>query len=363
MIMSAHNPIQQLAAAVVNRIAAGEVIHRPSGALKELIENSLDAGATSINICVKNGGLSLLQIQDNGKGIQRSDFPLVCMRFATSKLSTYDDLSSISTYGFRGEALASISHVSRVSITSMPPGSMCAHRANFSDGILVDNSITNCAGILGTTISVADLFFNVPARRAALSSASEEYRRIVEVVQRYAIRHASRGVSFSCKQLATVAPDVLIAANTSTLDAIAAVFGHGIRRELLPLEIFRQMPEATAASDADVSQAAAQGSTSVAAAGAKKPFCSGFFSNANFSLKRGVAIIFINDRLVDCAPLRRALDAVYSELLPKGSHSFVYLALQLPSEDLDVNVHPTKREVNIYQGESLRYFFARYVNA
>ena len=173
---------------IVFRIAAGEVVQRPSAAIKEMMENSLDAGSTSIVITVKGGGMQLLQIQDNGHGIRKDDLGIVCERFTTSKLSTFEDLKKINTYGFRGEALASITHVAHVTILTRTADSQCAYKSKYLDGKPVpmkpgENANPKpCAGVVGTTITVEDLFYNLPTRKQAFKNPNEQYQRILDVV-------------------------------------------------------------------------------------------------------------------------------------------------------------------------------------
>jgi DNA mismatch repair protein MLH1 len=178
-------PILQLPESVVHRIAAGEVIQRPASALKEMLENSIDAGATRVNVTVKEGGLRLLQVADDGSGVSRADLPLLCVRHATSKLRAYEDLETISTLGFRGEALASISFVAHLSVTTMTRGAPHAWRASYQDGSLSDPpGAKPCAGVPGTVITVEDLFFNVPARRKAFrAGGAEEAALILDLLQ------------------------------------------------------------------------------------------------------------------------------------------------------------------------------------
>ncbi|TPX58720.1 hypothetical protein PhCBS80983_g02957 [Powellomyces hirtus] len=315
--------IKRLNEAVINRIAAGEIIHRPANALKEMIENCLDAGATSIQITVKDGGLKLLQIQDNGQGIHKDDMSMVCERFATSKLKHFEDLQQIATYGFRGEALASISHVAHVTITTKQESSPCAWRACYSDGKLkppkpgMSADPKPCAGNKGTQIVVEDLFYNVTTRRKALKSASEEYNRILDVVHKYAIHNSK--TSFTCKKQGANTADVHTASAARTLDNIRYVYGAAIAKELLEVQ-----------HDDDRYEFKLEG----------------YVSNANFNTKKMAFLLFINHRSVDSANLKRAIEAVYTEYLPRGTHPFVYLSVEIKPQNVDVNVHPTKREVH-----------------
>ncbi|XP_059215063.1 DNA mismatch repair protein Mlh1 [Centropristis striata] len=315
--------IRRLDETVVNRIAAGEVIQRPANAVKELIENCLDAKSTNIQVTVKDGGMKLLQIQDNGTGIRREDMEIVCERFTTSKLQTFEDLSGIATYGFRGEALASVSHVAHVTITTKTADAKCAYRANYSDGKL-KGPPKPCAGNQGTQILVEDLFYNVSTRRKALKSPSDEYSRIVEVVSRYAIHNS--GKSFSVKKQGETVADVRTLANASVVDNIRGVFGNAVSRELIEVGCEDQ----------------------------KLAYkMKGYISNANYSVKKCILILFINHRLVESSALKKAIETVYAAYLPKNTHPFLYLSLEIAPQNVDVNVHPTKHEVHFLHEDSV----------
>ncbi|XP_053913677.1 DNA mismatch repair protein Mlh1 isoform X3 [Cuculus canorus] len=315
--------IRRLDEAVVNRIAAGEVIQRPANAIKEMIENCLDAKSTSIQVVVKEGGLKLIQVQDNGCGIRKEDLDIVCERFTTSKLQKFEDLASISTYGFRGEALASISHVAHVTVTTKTADAKCAYRASYSDG-KIKAPPKPCAGNQGTQITVEDLFYNVNTRRKALKNPNEEYAKILEVVGRYAIHNS--GISFSVKKQGDTVSDIRTLSNASTVDNIRSIFGNAVSRELIEV-----------------------GCEDASLAFKMK----GYITNANYSVKKCTFLLFINHRLVESAALRKAIETVYAAYLPKSTHPFLYLSLEITPQNVDVNVHPTKHEVHFLHEDSI----------
>ncbi|QPG75858.1 hypothetical protein FOA43_003242 [Brettanomyces nanus] len=318
---------------VVNRIAAGEIIIAPSNALKEIVENSIDAHSSAIEISVKDGGVKLLQITDDGGGINKEDLPLLCERFTTSKLRKFEDLETISTYGFRGEALASISHISHLSVVTKTAADQCAWKCYYLDGKLVppptggSSEPRPIAGKCGTSIIVEDLFYNVPSRLRTLRSYGEEYAKIVEIVSRYAIH--TENVGFSCKKQGSSSTDLVIRAGMSRKDRIRSIFGSSVANELIDVEL---------EPNSDI--------------GLVK--CSAYVTNSNYSNRKSIKpIFFINNRLVVCEPLRRAMNQVYSTYLPKGHKPFIYLALEIVPGNVDVNVHPTKREVRFLNEEEI----------
>ena len=312
---------------------------------------------------------------DNGHGIQYEDLPILCERFTTSKLSSFDDLKTISTFGFRGEALASITHVANVSILSRTSSSPCAYKARYNDGKLIpikpgDRAEPKpCAGIQGTTITVEDLFHNMPARRQAFKNYGEQYQKILDVVTRYSIHYANRNISFTCKKLGQMGTDLYTPNNSSVVENIRIAFGLNVAQELLDLTVSsavsssssstlestslgvsKQSPRYVNNSSIDVNKCEV-----VESIDHSRPsfVVNGKISNANYSSKKSVLILFVNNRLIENVSIKRAVDAVYADLLPKHCHPFVYISLELPPENLDVNVHPTKKEVHFLHEDEI----------
>ncbi|XP_048226631.1 DNA mismatch repair protein MLH1 isoform X3 [Ricinus communis] len=306
--------IHRLEESVVNRIAAGEVIQRPVSAVKELVENSLDAHSTSINVVVKDGGLKLIQVSDDGHGIRYEDLPILCERHTTSKLSTYEDLQSIKSMGFRGEALASMTYVAHVTVTTITEGQLHGYRVSYRDGVM-EHEPKACAAVKGTQIMVENLFYNMIARRKTLQNSADDYSKVVDLLSRFSIHHTN--VSFSCRKHGAARADIHSVATSSRLDSIRTVYGASAARNLMKIEASDE------ASNFDMN---------------------GFISNSNYVAKKTTMVLFINDRLVECTTLKRALEIVYTATLPKASKPFVYMSVVLPPEHVDVNVHPTKRE-------------------
>ncbi|EEH10117.1 DNA binding protein [Histoplasma capsulatum G186AR] len=262
--------------------------------------------------------------------IQCDDLGILCERFTTSKLKAFEDLSSIGTYGFRGEALASISHIAHLTVTTKTAGSSCAWRAHYSDGKLVPAKPGQTAepkptaGRGGTQITVEDLFYNVPTRRRAFRSSSEEYAKILDVVGRYAV-HCS-GVAFSCKKHGDSGVSISTSTNSTTVDRIRQIHGSAVASELIDFSV----------DDPRLGFRA-----------------SGWASNANYHAKRTTILLFINHRSVESSAVRRAIEQAYSNFLPKGGHPFAYLDLEIEPQRVDVNVHPTKREVNFLNEDEI----------
>ncbi|CAI5967339.1 unnamed protein product [Closterium sp. NIES-65] len=415
--------IRRLDEAVVNRIAAGEVIQRPASAVKELVENSLDARARSVGVVVKDGGLKMMLITDDGHGIRPEDLPILCERHTTSKLRAFEDLESMATLGFRGEALASLTFVSHLTVTTMTAGQTHGFRAQYRDGELEGPPVA-CAAVQGTQVVVDDLFFNVPARRKAFRSHSEEYARILDVLSRFAIHNYD--VCFSCKKYGEARTDLFtpgapkqearaggkkrrrgkdngkgLGVESSAegraegggeagegertegkeeamekgeeeteddeedeeeaeaerrrrqVEAVRAVYGAAVARDLIPIAARRggwgekegARGEGEGVGEGEGEGGEGGGSDDGGRGDGVQFSMRGLISSANYSAKKTTMVLFINNRLVECSPLRKACEATYAAILPKAARPFLYLALSLPPHHVDVNVHPTKREV------------------
>ncbi|XP_015782198.1 DNA mismatch repair protein MLH1 [Tetranychus urticae] len=317
--------IQKLPADVIAKIKAGEVIVRPFNAVKELIENSLDAMSTHIIVRIKGGGRDSIQVQDNGTGISKEDLMIAYQKHTTSKLSSFEDITKLTTYGFRGEALSSIAAVSQLTIISRVKDCVCGYKISITEGNPETPNPVAIAANPGTLISINQLFFNMPIRKKSLKSPSEEYNAIFDLVSKYAV-HCSNFVSFVLEKDESRICDVQTFVESQTIDNIRLLYGKEIAANVTPI---------TAQSSRDIFT------------------CTGFISQINYSLKKMRFILFINDRLVDCAPLKKSIELIYSNFLVKGAHPFVYLSVKISPSNLDVNVHPSKNEVRFLYEEHI----------
>lgn len=284
---------------------------------------SIDAKATSIQITVRGGGIQYLQIQDNGTGIRKDDLPILCERFTTSKLKTFEDLSSISTYGFRGEALSSISQVSLVTVTTKTHDQQCAYRAMYELGMMKD-AAKACAGNQGTSITIENLFYNLPSRLKSMTKdKSIEDKLLSDVVSKYAVHNAQIGFSLKINDAKN---SIKTQTNGTQIGAIRTLYGVEIARELIELTMDDSSLKFT---------------------------CKGFISKPNFSLKKMIMLLFINHRLVKSASVKKMIDELFGSYLEKGGKPFVYLSLEIDPQNIDVNVHPTKKEVCFLHEETI----------
>jgi DNA mismatch repair protein MutL len=327
--------IRVLSDNVANKIAAGEVVERPASVVKELLENSLDAGATDLRIDIESGGRRLIRVADNGSGMLRDDALLAFERHATSKLSDVKDLLSIATLGFRGEALPSIASVSRLVLETRAPEETTGAAVEIAGGKILrcDELSRPC----GTTISVRDLFFNVPARKKFLRSDQTELAHIASLATHYSLAHPKK--SF---QLTHGATSLLDVTPVETLqERVYQVFGNQTLEDLIDLDYVERELDVV---DAD------ERTTRVFA-------LRGFVSGPQVQkLNRNSIYLFVNGRLIRDRLLLHALSSAYHNLMPPACYPFALLFVDCDCEEVDVNVHPSKTEVRFRHGSFVHDF-------
>ena len=302
-------PILSLPEDLRNKISAGEVIERPASVVKELLENSIDAGATEITVVVEKGGHQLIQVRDNGHGITADGLAQAFLRYTTSKISKVDDLFKIRTLGFRGEALASIASVSEINVSSSVDES-AGYQMDLVNG--VTDAIKAAPPIGGTEITVRNLFYNTPARKKFLKSATTEFRQIVKMLRRFGLEFPE--VSF---QLMHNDKTILNLTPENLEERIIALTDPSYRDQLLPVNMIK--------GDYNIS---------------------GFVGTLNLVRGRpGEQYLFVNRRFIQNRLLNSAVYAAYESLVKRGEYPFSLLNLVLPPDQLDVNVHPRKIEV------------------
>ena len=322
-------PIQILPPQLANQIAAGEVVERPASVVKELVENSLDAGATDIRIEIENGGATLIRIRDNGIGIAKGELSLALARHATSKITCLEDLEAILSLGFRGEALASISSVSRLTLTSRTQEQNEAWQV-YAQGREMETTVKPASHPVGTTVEVANLFFNTPARRKFLRTDKTEFNHIDEVIRRIAL--AKPQIAFNLSHNGKVIRQYKSALNhQQQLKRVAAICGDDFVQNALQIDWKLD----------DL-------------------YLHGWVAQPHFHRPQNdLSYCYVNGRMVRDKVINHAIKQAYGEYLSSEQHPAFVLFLDLNPNDVDVNVHPTKHEVRFHQARLIHDFICQ----
>jgi len=309
--------IKILPSDVSNKIAAGEVVQRPSSVLKELIENSIDANSTRIQIIIKDAGKNLIQVIDNGKGMSRNDMHLSFIKHATSKINKIEDIFSISSMGFRGEALAAIASVSMVEMESINDNQN-GHFLEINGGELLSEKDSNIQ--CGTSVKIKNIFYNVPARRNFLKSDFVELRHILDVFHRLAISHPEIEFSFINNE-----EEIFYLKEESLNKRIISIFGEKIRENLIPINESTQIAN-----------------------------ISGFILKPEFSRKsRSNQFVFVNNRFIKSQFISHSISSSFEGLLKDGYYPGYFLFIDIDPTKIDVNVHPNKTEIKFDDDQNL----------
>ena len=317
--------IRLLPELLINQIAAGEVIERPAAALKELLENSLDAGATDISVQLEGGGIKLLRVRDNGRGIAKDELPLALMRHATSKIASLDELQKVASMGFRGEALASMAAVAQLTLTSCTGSDTHGWKVEAIDGRLSEPVPASHAQ--GTTVEIREIYFNTPARRRFLKSEATEFAWCEEAFKRIALSRPD--VAFSLQH------------NGRTIWQLSASEGEQAAMKRVAALLGNEFGQAAVPVSRSAANLSLQGLAALPA-----------YSRAS----RDAQYFFVNGRFVRDKVASHALRQAYQDILHHQRHPAFVLFLELPPEQVDVNVHPAKSEVRFRESQGIHQF-------
>jgi len=322
--------IQVLDESTINQIAAGEVVERPSAVVKELVENAMDAEATAVTVEIKEGGLSFIRITDNGAGIEKDEIPLAFLRHATSKIRTAEDLLSVTSLGFRGEALSSIASVAQVELITKTPSSLNGYRYLIEGG--EEKALEEIGSPGGTTIIVRNLFFNTPARRKFLKSAMTEAGYISDLMERLMVSHPNVSFKFIMNNQIRLQSS----GNNSSKDILYHVYGRDIAKELLPLDYQSEKP----ASSLDSAETFVK--------------ITGYIGKPTITRgNRNFENYFINGRYIKSTVITKAIEEAYKPFLMRHKYPFTSIYFEIDPAQIDVNVHPQKLEIRLKNSEEI----------